>query len=233
MQGNVPIASAGPCPFETPATLATLSAEQRRTNEPLTSLEQARRIAGLAEEKLAQDIVILDMRPVCAYTDYFVVCSGQNSRQTKSIVDEVRYGLKHGEERVLPAHRRGRARGQLDRRRLPRRRPARLHARDARLLPARGALGRRALRRTRHGELRLRAGKGAPGGLVRGLDDRHGLEASDRSLATRPIQRSTTPGGRWLAQLEVTAGELVVHRSCRALLEVPAGSMTARSAARS
>ena len=42
------------------------------------------------------------MRPVCAYTDYFVVCSGQNPRQTKSIVDEVRYGLKHGEERILP-----------------------------------------------------------------------------------------------------------------------------------
>ena len=75
---------------------------EQRTNEPLTSLEQARKIAGLAEEKLAQDIVILDMRPVCAYTDYFVVCSGQNSRQTKSIVDEVRYGLKHDEERVLP-----------------------------------------------------------------------------------------------------------------------------------
>jgi ribosome-associated protein len=76
--------------------------DAQRTNEPLTSLEQARRIAGLAEEKLAQDIVILDMRPVCAYTDYFVVCSGQNSRQTRAIVDEVRHGLKHGEERVLP-----------------------------------------------------------------------------------------------------------------------------------
>ena len=42
------------------------------------------------------------MRPVCAYTDYFVVCSGQNARQTKSIVGEVRHGLKHGEERILP-----------------------------------------------------------------------------------------------------------------------------------
>jgi ribosome-associated protein len=76
--------------------------EQQRINEPLTSLEQARRIAGLAEEKLAQEIVILDMRPVCAYTDYFVVCSGQNSRQTRAIVDEVRHGLKHGDEQVLP-----------------------------------------------------------------------------------------------------------------------------------
>jgi ribosomal silencing factor RsfS len=42
----------------------------------LTSLEQARRIAGLAQEKLAQDVVILDMRPVVSYTDYFVVCTG-------------------------------------------------------------------------------------------------------------------------------------------------------------
>ena len=40
----------------------------------MTSLEQARRIAGLAQEKLAQDVLILDMRPVVSYTDYFVVC---------------------------------------------------------------------------------------------------------------------------------------------------------------
>src|SRR5215203_1576013 len=102
MRDNLPIAPAGPCPLGIPAGRATIQKEPQRTNEPLTSLEQARRIAGLAEEKLAQDIVILDMRPVCAYTDFFVICSGQNSRQTKSIADEVRYGLKHDEERVLP-----------------------------------------------------------------------------------------------------------------------------------
>jgi ribosome-associated protein len=102
MQDNLQIASAGPCPFGTPAAGATIPAREKRDFDQLTSLEQARRIAGLAEEKLAQDIVILDMRPVCAYTDFFVVCSGQNARQTKAIVDEVRYGLKHGDERVLP-----------------------------------------------------------------------------------------------------------------------------------
>jgi len=67
----------------------------------LTSLEQARRIAGLAQEKLAQDVVILDMRPACSYTDYFVVCTGQNSRQAAAIYDEVHRGMKQ-EERVLP-----------------------------------------------------------------------------------------------------------------------------------
>ena len=78
------------------------SSEPKEVTEPLSSLEQARRIAGLAEEKLAQDIAILDMRPVCAYTDFFVICSGQNPRQTRAIVDEVRYGLKHDDERLLP-----------------------------------------------------------------------------------------------------------------------------------
>jgi ribosome-associated protein len=79
------------------------AARGKGLDDPLSSLDQARRIAGLAEEKLAQDIVILDMRPVCAYTDFFVVCSGQNPRQTKAIFDEVRHGLKHDDaERLLP-----------------------------------------------------------------------------------------------------------------------------------
>ena len=67
----------------------------------LTSLEQARRIAGLAHDKLAKDVVILDMRPVCIYTDFFVICSGQNPRQTRAIYDEVHTRLK-ADERVIP-----------------------------------------------------------------------------------------------------------------------------------
>ena len=41
------------------------------------------------------------MRPVCTYTDYFVICTGKNPRQTKAIWDEVHVRLKH-EERALP-----------------------------------------------------------------------------------------------------------------------------------
>jgi ribosome-associated protein len=65
---------------------ATLSA--------LSSLEQARRIAALAAEKLAEDVVILDMRPVCVYTDFFVLATGRSARQTKAIYDEVHGRLK-------------------------------------------------------------------------------------------------------------------------------------------
>jgi ribosome-associated protein len=78
-----------------------LRGSQRGFEDTLTSLEQARRIAGLAQEKLAQDVVILDMRPACTYTDFLVVCTGQNPRQTASIYDEVHRAMKH-EVRLLP-----------------------------------------------------------------------------------------------------------------------------------
>ncbi len=62
----------------------------------LTPLETARRIAALCQEKLATDVAILDMRAVCDYTDFFVIASGRNARQTKAIHDEVVGELKRG-----------------------------------------------------------------------------------------------------------------------------------------
>jgi ribosome-associated protein len=67
----------------------------------LSSLEQARRIAAIAQEKLAEDVVILDLRPACVYTDFFVIASGRNPRQTKAIWDEVHEVLKR-EQRAIP-----------------------------------------------------------------------------------------------------------------------------------
>jgi ribosome-associated protein len=72
----------------------------------LTPLDLALRIARLAEEKLASDIVVLDMREHCSFTDYFVICTGRNPRQTLAIADEVAETLKR-EERVLPRSRAG------------------------------------------------------------------------------------------------------------------------------
>ncbi len=74
---------------------------EKGRHETLSSLEQARRIAALAQEKLAEDVVILDMRPVTVYTDFFVVASGRNPRQTQAIFDEVHTRMKH-DHRLLP-----------------------------------------------------------------------------------------------------------------------------------
>jgi ribosome-associated protein len=73
----------------------------RGYTESLTSLETARRIAALASEKLADDVVILDMRPVCVYTDFFVLATGRNARQTGAIYDEVHARLKK-EGKLIP-----------------------------------------------------------------------------------------------------------------------------------
>ena len=67
----------------------------------MSPIEQARRTAALVQDKLGRDVVILDMRPVCAYTDFFVVCTGGNPRQTKAIWEEVHARLKH-ENDLLP-----------------------------------------------------------------------------------------------------------------------------------
>ena len=67
----------------------------------MSPLQQARRIAALVQDKLARDVVILDMRPVCSYTDYFVVCTGGNARQTAAIWDEV-HGRMKRENGLLP-----------------------------------------------------------------------------------------------------------------------------------
>jgi ribosome-associated protein len=41
------------------------------------------------------------MRPVCVYTDFFVLATGRNPRQTKAIFDEVHARLKR-ESQLLP-----------------------------------------------------------------------------------------------------------------------------------
>ena len=75
--------------------------EERKDADRLTPIEHARRIAALCTEKLATDVAILDMRAVCDYTDYFVIASGRNPRQTKSIHDDV-YATLKSEHGLLP-----------------------------------------------------------------------------------------------------------------------------------
>lgn len=47
-----------------------------------------------AEGKKARDCVVLDMRKISSIADYFVICSGDSSRQVKAIADGVMEDLK-------------------------------------------------------------------------------------------------------------------------------------------
>jgi ribosome-associated protein len=55
-----------------------------------------------ARDKKALDLVALDLRHLSSFTDFFVICSGQNVRQVQAIADAVESALK--KEQVKPAH---------------------------------------------------------------------------------------------------------------------------------
>ena len=45
-------------------------------------------------DKLASDIVLLDAREVCSFADYFVICTGESTRQLNALSDAVSSGLR-------------------------------------------------------------------------------------------------------------------------------------------
>jgi len=71
----------------------------------LEALEIARRAVEAASDKQAVDIVLLDIRNVCGFADYFVICSGESDRHIRTIYDEVEYALKQAG--VRPHHHEG------------------------------------------------------------------------------------------------------------------------------
>lgn len=67
-----------------------------------TQSEQlARRLAAIADSKKAEEVVVLDMRPLVAYTDFLAICTARSERQAKAILDEVRLRVKR-EAGLLP-----------------------------------------------------------------------------------------------------------------------------------
>ena len=70
--------------------------------ESLEALEIARKAVEAASDKLATDIVLLDVRKICGFADYFVICSGESTRQIEAIWQEIREKLKR--DGVVPSH---------------------------------------------------------------------------------------------------------------------------------
>ena len=46
-------------------------------------------MVDMASEKLAADIVMLDMRGPCSFTDYFVILTGETRRQIRALLDDI------------------------------------------------------------------------------------------------------------------------------------------------
>ena len=65
------------------------------------SEQLARHLATVADSKKAEDLVVLDMRELVAYTDFLAICTARSERQARAIVDEVRLRVKR-ESGLLP-----------------------------------------------------------------------------------------------------------------------------------
>lgn len=55
-----------------------------------------------ARDKQAEEVVILDLRRLCDFTDYFMICHGNTSRQTQAIAEHIERKLRASKRR--PGH---------------------------------------------------------------------------------------------------------------------------------
>ena len=80
----------------------------RCTLVSVTTLKIAHDLINSLEEKKAENIVLLDLKDIAIFTDYFIICSGTSNRMLNSLVRSVRetakkkfniIGKKEGEPR--------------------------------------------------------------------------------------------------------------------------------------
>jgi ribosome-associated protein len=80
-------------------TIRQVSPKPRPVDDDLSIAVQA------ASDKKATDIVVLDLREVTSFADYFLICSGTSTRQVQAIADEILDKLKQAGAHML--HREG------------------------------------------------------------------------------------------------------------------------------
>lgn len=66
----------------------------------MRSKEKALFVAELAKAKLAEDVVILDMRKVSSITDFFVIASASSTKRCQSIAENIEAGLSEKNKSV-------------------------------------------------------------------------------------------------------------------------------------
>jgi len=66
---------------------------EREDFSGLDAIDRARKAVEAASDKQASDIVLLDIRGLCSFADYFVLCSGESERQLVAIREGVEASL--------------------------------------------------------------------------------------------------------------------------------------------
>ncbi len=76
------------------------------TAEDQAVLEQVKIAVAAAEDKKAIELLVLRLAELTEFTDYFIICTGNSTRQTQAIADAVTEKLKE-KLRLRPMHTEG------------------------------------------------------------------------------------------------------------------------------
>lgn len=66
----------------------------------LNALELSHQIIDLLDEKQARDILLLDIRKLAPFAEYFIIATASSERQSQTLVDTIVKALR--DERVKP-----------------------------------------------------------------------------------------------------------------------------------
>jgi ribosome-associated protein len=69
--------------------------------QPAETEELVRTAARAASDKKASEMVMLDLRKVASFTEYFLICTGGSSRQVQAIADAMEEELRRVGKRPL------------------------------------------------------------------------------------------------------------------------------------
>lgn len=76
--------------------------EEKLEPSTIETIDWVQAAASAAADKKADNLVILDLREIASFTEYFFICAGTNQRQVQAIADAVDEQLR--KEKKRPMH---------------------------------------------------------------------------------------------------------------------------------
>ncbi|KAA3647136.1 MAG: ribosome silencing factor [Chloroflexi bacterium] len=67
----------------------------------MEALDLARSVVEALEDRKAENIVLLDIRDVAIFADYFVICSGTSNRMLRALTDAARDKAKEAQDKRI------------------------------------------------------------------------------------------------------------------------------------
>ena len=91
-----------------PSTQAGTPPAEKKAATPRLPADVKMAIAA-AQDKLAVDLTVLDLRKATAFTDFFIVCTGTNTKQVQAIADGIEASLRTAGQKaaLVEGYRRG------------------------------------------------------------------------------------------------------------------------------